>query len=103
MTIVALITDFYSSKVRQRRWGTICDQCHKLLEIGTEIMRAQTGKNDFGCMTYDILCLKCYKRILPREIKKAEKHVQNYAKEHFNEIKKLRKTTSTFNRRAVGK
>jgi len=92
MTIVALITEFYKSKVRQRRWGTVCDQCHKLLEIGTEIMRAQTGKNDFGCMEYDILCLKCYNKVLPREIKKAEKHVKDYIKDRRKSIKKLKLT-----------
>lgn len=94
MTIVALITEFYESKVRQRRWGTSCDQCHKSLDNGTEIMRAQTGRNDFGCMEYDILCLKCYKKVLPREIKKAEKHVQNYVKEHVKELKKLKSKRS---------
>jgi len=90
MTIVALITKFYPSKVRQRRWGTSCDQCHKTLSVSTEIMRAQTGNNDFGCMTYDILCMKCYKRILPKEIKKAEKHVADYIKNNTQAIKELK-------------
>lgn len=84
------ITSFYESTVRKRRWGTQCKRCRKELEIGSKCMRAQLGVNRFGCMTYDEICLECFPKQLPKEIKQAEKELETYIKEKKRIIEELK-------------
>ena len=64
------IYSFYESKARKRKWGTWCKECDIELKSGDSLMREQLGYNEYGCMSYNEYCIKCYKKILPREMKK---------------------------------
>ncbi len=70
------ITQYYPSKVRRNRFGTSCDKCKKLLDAGTDCMRAQAGRNEFGCMMYDVYCIPCYHKVLPKKIEEERKLIK---------------------------
>lgn len=84
-------TRYYDSTARKRRYGTWCDDCKKEIEVGEKCKRAQGERNSFGCMTYYESCLKCWKRLLPKSVQKAEKELEEYIKTKQKQIEKLRK------------
>ena len=81
--------DWYISTVRDRRWGTDCDQCRKSFERGDICWRKESGINQWGNKMYDELCFKCF--WLKVRGKVAQSNIQHYRWEHavfadFNEI-----------------
>lgn len=84
-------TLYYKSKVRHRRWGTTCDDCSKLLEVGSHCMRAMGERNTYGCMTYYESCFDCWKKLLPKSVEKEKKELKEYIVEKKKQIKELEK------------
>ena len=83
-------TAYYDSKVRSRRYGTSCGDCRKTLDVGTMCKRAYGGTNDRGFAIYFETCFKCWKKLLPKEILKAEKGLKQYIKHEKDSIKVLK-------------
>jgi hypothetical protein len=84
-------TLYYDSKVRQRKWGTTCDDCGKILKVGTTIKRAQGERNSYGCMTYFESCLSCWVKELPKSVTKEEAELEGIIKQKKESIKELKK------------
>lgn len=85
-----LITQYYESTARERRYGTYCSDCRMKLIPSTSLMRANLGKNSNNCTVYSELCLKCYKKKYRGGIKTAIKAIEKQISEKKQELKKLR-------------
>ena len=49
-------------------------------------MRATTGRNDRGCMTYSVYDMDCYNKVLPKKIEEEEEQIEKQ-KERLDELK----------------
>ena len=85
------ISHFYKSKARKRRWGTWCGQCRVELKSGDQLMREQLDYNSYGCMQYNEYCMKCYNKILPKEIKKEATELEKEIKWKQKKLRGLKK------------
>ena len=85
------ISHFYKSKARKRRWGTWCGKCRVELKSGDQLMREQLDYNSYGCMQYNEYCMKCYNKILPKEIKKEATELEKRNQVETKEIERIKK------------
>ena len=85
------ISNYYPSKARQRKWGTWCKECNIELRSGDNLMREQLGYNSYGCMSYNEYCMRCYKKILPKEIKKEKIELEKEIKVKQKILRGLKK------------
>lgn len=84
------ITAYYKSKVRKRRWGTMCKECHRFMDTGEICMREQLEYNSYGCMMYNELCMKCYKKVLPKALKTQTKEIKENIKRQQKLLKSIK-------------
>ncbi len=85
------ISNYYPSKARKRRWGTWCGKCRVELKSGDQLMREQLDYNSYGCMQYNEYCMKCYNKILPKEIKKEATELEKEIKWKQKKLRGLKK------------
>ena len=83
------VYEYYDSSTRKNKYGNPCEQCRKNIE--GQCKRVKLGRDSFGHMQYAMVCMKCWTKYLPHEIKSAEEYLKNYVNERKAILKKLRK------------